>query len=74
MSIEDYLYAVIEVQCIICNKSFVIKCRKEDYVKWKNKEGHIQDLLGYLTTDERELLISGTCGECFDKMFAPEEE
>jgi hypothetical protein len=34
----------------------------------------IQDALGYLTADERELLISGTCGACFDNMFPPEPE
>ena len=29
----------------------------------------IQKALPELTKDERELLVSGTCAQCFDKMF-----
>ena len=34
----------------------------------------IQDAMPYLSADDRELLISGTCGACFDKMFPPDPE
>lgn len=38
------------------------------------KEGkHIQDAMPYLNADEREILISGTCGKCFDEMFGGDE-
>jgi len=38
-------------------------------IKWKNGE-LIQNVMPYLNEDERELLISGTCGKCFDKIFS----
>ena len=34
--------------------------------------GFIQDVLWYLTAGERELLISKTCSNCFDKLFPPD--
>ena len=36
---------------------------------WKNDEGCIQDVLPYLSSGDRELLLSATCSKCFDKMF-----
>ena len=45
---------------------------REDMVDWLSGKGFIQDSLPYLTMDERELLISRTCGNCFDKMFPPD--
>ena len=43
-----------------------------DMGRWQNGS-LIQDAMPYLSADERELLISGTCGTCFDKMFGSEE-
>ncbi len=45
--------------------------RFEDYKAWENGKV-IQDAMPYLTPGEREVLISGTCGSCFDKMFGGE--
>lgn len=64
----------VSVQCRMCGNNFDIKCNENDFIKWKNREGYIQDLLHYLDKSERELLISGTCGDCFDKLFPPDEE
>lgn len=55
--------------CYHCCKTVMIHVVFADAIKWQ--EGAlIQDVMGYLSVDEREILISGTCGECFDKMFA----
>ena len=43
-----------------------------DLDSWQNG-ALIQDAMPYLSADEREILISGICGECFDNMFAGEE-
>jgi hypothetical protein len=54
------------------------KCREEqppfkvgsiDHVKWQNGM-LIQKAMPYLTTEQRELLISGYCSPCFDQLFA----
>jgi hypothetical protein len=44
-----------------------------DYERWQNGE-HIQNVAPYLSADDRELLISGMCGKCFDEIFAGEDE
>tara|TARA_Y100000310_G_C20387451_1_gene671140 strand:+ start:362 stop:508 length:147 start_codon:yes stop_codon:yes gene_type:complete len=43
----------------------------KDFISWNNGS-YIQNAMPYLSADERELLISGTCGPCFDVMFAEE--
>lgn len=59
----------LNINCINCNKEFTINCNESDYNNWKNGVGFIQDILPYLSADDRELLISGTCGKCFDEIF-----
>lgn len=57
--------------CNICGKGYHISFNEDDMKNWLNGSIHIQDALPYLTAGERELLISGTCGPCFDIMFPP---
>jgi len=58
----------ISATCVRCGETTTITAVPSDIIAWK--EGAlIQDVLPYLTADERELLISGTCGTCFDTMF-----
>ena len=45
-----------------------MKVVQGDYEAWENGK-LIQDVMPYLSADEREVLISGICGPCFDKMF-----
>lgn len=60
-----------EVRCRYCGTSYSIMYNRRDMIEWMNGRGYIQDLLSYLSPAERELLISGTCGKCFDMMFPP---
>jgi hypothetical protein len=53
------------VTCKHCHKSFDIPLYQKDYDDWKMAKGFIQDLMGYLSAGERELLISSTCDTCF---------
>jgi hypothetical protein len=64
---------VVEVSCIHCKKKFTMTLPAEGYRAWT--EGNkIQDTMPKLTLDERELLISKTCGECYDAMFKELED
>jgi hypothetical protein len=50
---------------------------KNDFSRWHHGGEKVQDVFTYLTADERELLISQTCGPCYDAMFPvefPEDE
>lgn len=52
-------------RCIFCQKIVTILAPVEGFDNWEAGE-HIQTALPMLTADEREMLISGVCGECFD--------
>ena len=66
---SDTADTVLEVRCKECAADHVIFVRMSDYINWKNDKGFIQDLMSYLSDSDRELLISGICGDCFDRMF-----
>jgi len=63
----------LEIMCCECHKVFSLRVKKADYERYKNGESHIQYIFPYLKPAERELLISRTCGTCWNKLF-PEEE
>tara|TARA_B100000745_G_scaffold167062_1_gene109346 strand:+ start:1691 stop:1912 length:222 start_codon:yes stop_codon:yes gene_type:complete len=59
--------------CQYCQVDHIVMADQMDVANWENG-ALIQDALYYLTADERELFMSGTCGACFDKMFPPDPE
>jgi len=62
---------LIRKKCLSCDVAQVISVDTEGYDAWR--EGAlIQNAFPYLTADEREMLMSGICGKCFDKMFMSE--
>lgn len=61
-------YVTIPVLCKVCKGIKLVDCNPEGVIKWHNGE-HIQDALPELTDGERELLLSGICEECFDRLF-----
>ena len=63
----------IQAQCLRCNATHVLMVNKNDLKRWESG-ALIQDAMPYLTPDERELLISGICGTCFDQLFGEEED
>lgn len=60
---------VIFKKCNKCEGSSALKVSKEDYFSFVNNGVFVQDAFPYLSVGERELLISSTCGKCFDEMF-----
>ena len=63
----------VKVECWKCSDAHSIRVKPSDYKEWQEGE-LIQDVLYYLTEDERELLISGTCGDCWDTLFGVDEQ
>ena len=55
--------------CRDCGKEFRIHVFSDDLAKWRNGMS-IQNAMPYLDAATRELFISQTCGDCWDKMFA----
>lgn len=68
----------LQEKCAICGKTVEISVYNDDYFKWR-KGMLIQDAFPYLSPDDREMLVSHTCKECWDRMFScdcedPEED
>lgn len=63
---------IITKTCILCSKESEVTVKEVDYMAWRDGV-FIQNVMPYLTPDQRELLISGICGNCFDDLF-PEED
>lgn len=57
----------------MCAGEHVIIVGAKQFDAWK-QGALIQDAFPDLGDDERELLISGVCGKCFDSMFEEERE
>ena len=60
--------------CRSCGEEHIVAVPMEAYRSWRQGHMMIQDALPMLSLDERELLMSGICGKCFDKMFGEENE
>lgn len=54
--------------CVCCYTTYDLHYNYQDWLSWKAGE-YIQDVMPYLSADDRELMISGVCGKCFDMMF-----
>ena len=62
------------VECRICGEDYVVSCTDAQYLDWKGNHRLIQHAMPDVSPDERELLISGTCGACFAELLPPEED
>lgn len=63
----------LKCKCQICDYDENIMVHKQDYADWQNGE-LIQEAFPYLSDSQREIMMSSVCGECFDKMFPPEDD
>ena len=62
---------ILEVACPVCGKVSEISVEVNDYIDWQNGK-LTQNAFPYLSASEREMLISGVCGDCWDNMFGKE--
>ena len=62
----------VEIYCNTCNGRNVVDIEHiDDYYRWK-RGAMIQDAFPYLTPEDRELLVSATCNDCWKAMFGEE--
>jgi hypothetical protein len=64
---------IISVECRDCHEAHQFHVRTDAYDQWVNG-ALIQRVMPEIPEDQRELLISGTCGKCFDLLFDEDEE
>lgn len=61
--------------CGVCDKDATVTVPLADYKKWNEGRGpFIQDCFPYLSADYREILLSGTHPDCWDRLFGGESE
>tara|TARA_B100001559_G_scaffold180437_1_gene151025 strand:- start:77 stop:304 length:228 start_codon:yes stop_codon:yes gene_type:complete len=60
---------VYRIRCELCDKEQAIIADKNDILAWMTGEKYIQDALSYLSAADREMFISKTCGDCWDKLY-----
>ena len=59
-------------QCPFCRRISTIKMTREGFDRWQSGV-HVQDAFPSMSIDDRETLISGSCGKCFDTEYRSEE-
>jgi hypothetical protein len=60
----------VTVTCPLClTEQRPLLVSIERYNAWKNGELFIQEAFPELTASERELLMTGTCDPCWDRMY-----
>ena len=64
----------ITVPCPCCGKEQVVTVDVNRYEAWRRGELMIQHALPDLTPDQREILMSGICPDCWDMMFKEDPE
>jgi hypothetical protein len=62
------------VKCNLCHKDYIIIADKADILSWLSGDKYIQNVLSYLSAADRELLISNTCGDCWNKLYPNDKE
>ena len=62
----------IEVECKCCKHPHRVIVDMTAYRRWMNGE-LIQKAMPDVSPENRELLISGICNECFNEIFKEEE-
>ena len=66
---------VYELSCDFCGKRVLLELYPDDVEKYMSpNRPYIQDIFPYLNDEEREMIISHTCPDCWQRMFGGEEE
>jgi hypothetical protein len=68
---------VLRAKCVMgCQKLYDIPVTPEQFAEFNSGPAsrHIQQIMPNLSADDRELLISGMCGTCFDTTFAEDDD
>lgn len=69
----NYKEVSVITVCPFCGKSNDVLVNENDYYDWKNGK-LAQDAFPYLSADEREMLISGICPDCWNSMWGNDED
>lgn len=72
--IADESMMVVTITCSLCGTPSTLVLSEQAFLDWREGKVLIQTAFPILSAGERELLKSGICGECYDRMFPDIEE
>jgi len=64
---------ILQGKCVECEIPQAITVDSQAYYDWQHGQ-LIQNAFPNMLPDQREFLISGICGKCFDKMFEGKDD
>lgn len=70
---EGEYCVVVSAECDICHNKQTFFIPETEWLAWTGG-ALIQNAMPSLPMEDREVLISGNCGTCFDSMFSDEDE
>jgi hypothetical protein len=56
----------------MCGKSYTVVVPHDGFIAWRNG-GKIQDCLPSLSNEDREALMTGICGDCWERMYGEDD-
>ena len=59
----------VNVKCPQCGKISTLEMTKNQYEQYKSGDNYIQNIFPNWSPAIREMLITGICPDCWDKMF-----
>lgn len=70
---ENLHEVCVITRCPFCGRGNEVEVNEIDYLDWD--DGMLaQEAFPYLSAGEREMLVSGICPDCWNKMFGQEED
>ncbi len=73
MKVEEREVTIL-TWCPSCGGTNEVTISLASYLKWQREGELIQFAMPDLSADEREMLMTGTCPPCWDKMFGEDDE
>lgn len=64
----NYKEVAIVTRCPLCGCANFVEVNDLDYLDWQDGE-LVQNAFPYLSADEREMLVSGICPDCWEHMM-----
>ena len=71
--LDDATVTITTPACMVCRKTSEVELTVDEYAAYKHGD-YIQVALSSRSDDFRELVKSGTHSECWDTMFADDED
>ena len=64
----------VGIECPRCHKVVFLPITEQELLAWDPQETHVQKQFPQLSPAQREMLLTGLCGDCWDEIFKEDED